>query len=298
MKKIFIIILAFVANNYCFAQDDLFSTMLNDSNNSKPTPVYATFKSTRLITGQSTENISPKHLNVVILHRFGLVKNGEDLYYNFLGFDNASIRFAFDYGITNNLMVGIGRSVIGKTYDGSIKYKILKQKKGSGTMPISLSYYGNMSINTSEWEDKMRDNYFSSRLQFCNSFLISRKFNEHLSLQITPTFIHRNLVKFAENDLYVLGVGGSIKITRSTRLNFEYYPRLNGRNEQNQFDCLSVGFDIETGGHVFQLMLTNSVGMIEQTMITQTNISWPNQGLRLGFNLSRKFSFDRGNKSK
>ena len=114
-------------------------------------------------------------------------------------------------------------------------------------MPISLSYYGNMSINTSEWEDKMRDNYFSSRLQFCNSFLISRKFNEHLSLQITPTFIHRNLVKFAENDLYVLGVGGSIKITRSTRLNFEYYPRLNGRNEQNQFDCLSVGFDIETG---------------------------------------------------
>lgn len=301
MKKNILLVTLLLAVNFVWAQDDLLDLLKDE--NTKATPVLATFKGTRIITGQSNENISKKHLNFLILHRFGELKDDAS-YYNFLGLDGASVRLAFDYGITDKLMIGAGRSTVGKVYDGSIKYKLTQQTVGGKkNFPLAISYYGNTAIKTESFADKSINNYFSSRLTFCNQLIIARKVNNAVSLQLTPTIVHRNLVekKAYPNTVFALGLGGSFKITRSTRFNIEYYPRLNGRDEktesgQDYNDYLAVGFDIETGGHVFQLMLSNSTYMYEQGFVTQTTGKWGDFGVRIGFNLSRTFSFDKENR--
>jgi hypothetical protein len=302
MKKNILFIAMFFVVNFAWAQDDLLD-MLKDEN-TVSSPVLATFKGTKIITGQSNENIAKKHLNFLILHRFGELKD-DAWYYSLLGIDEATVRIGFDYGISDKLMIGVGRSSKTKVYDFSVKYKIAQQKiGGKKNFPLAISYYGNMGIDTKTFIEPARDNYFTSRLSFCNQLIIARKINPSISLQITPTFIHRNLVvKTSDpNDVIALGLGGSFKITRSTRLNVEYYPRLTGRDElipntTNKFeDYLAVGFDIETGGHVFQLMFSNSMYMYEQGFVAQTTGKWSDFGVRLGFNLSRTFSFDETNK--
>ncbi len=284
--------------NFAWAQDDLLDML--KAENTVSSPVLATFKGTRIITGQSNENIAKKHLNFLILHRFGELKD-DATYYSFLGIDAATVRLALDYGITDKLMVGVGRSSVAKIYDFSVKYKLFQQTSGGNkNFPIAVSYYGNMGVNTTTFADPTRDNYFTSRLNFCNQLIISKKVTPGISLQITPTFVHRNLVAKTSdpNDIIALGLGGSFKITRSTRFNIEYYPRLTGRDElipntKNNFeDYLAVGVDIETGGHVFQLMFSNSTYMYEQGFVAQTTGKWSDFGIRLGFNLSRTFSFD------
>lgn len=302
MKKNILFIAMFFVVNFAWAQDDLLD-MLKDEN-TVSSPVLATFKGTKVITGQSNENIAKKHLNFLILHRFGELKD-DAWYYSLLGIDEATVRIGFDYGISDKLMIGVGRSSKTKVYDFSVKYKIAQQKIGGNkNFPLAISYYGNMGIDTKTFIEPARDNYLTSRLSFCNQLIIARKINTSISLQITPTFIHRNLVAKTSdpNDVIALGLGGSFKITRSTRLNVEYYPRLTGRDElipntTNKFeDYLAVGFDIETGGHVFQLMFSNSMYMYEQGFVAQTTGKWSDFGVRLGFNLSRTFSFDETNK--
>jgi hypothetical protein len=303
MKKILLLGSFFLLVNMAWAQDDLLDELVSE--NKKATPVLATFKGTRIITGQSNENISKKHLNFLILHRFGELKD-DAWYYSLLGFDEAKVRLAFDYGITDKLMVGVGRSSVLKVYDMNVKYKIAQQTVGGkSNFPIAISYYGNMGIDTKTFQDTSINNYFTSRLNFCHQLILARKFNDKVSLQITPTIVHRNLVekKNTPNDIFAIGLGGSFKITRSTRLNIEYYPRLNGTNEKTESgleynNYLGIGFDIETGGHVFQLMFSNSTYMYEQGFVTQTTGSWKDFGIRLGFNLSRTFSFDNETKHK
>ena len=298
MKKNILFIAMILMVNFAWAQDDLLDML--KAENTVSSPVLATFKGTRIITGQSNENIAKKHLNFLILHRFGELKD-DAWYYSLLGIDEATVRIAFDYGITDKLMVGVGRSSKTKVYDFSVKYKIAQQKIGGNkNFPLAISYYGNMGLNSTTFTEPTRENYFTSRLSFCNQLIIARKINPSISLQITPTFVHRNLVNKTSdpNDVIALGLGGSFKITRSTRLNIEYYPRLTGRDElipnstDEYEDYLAVGFDIETGGHVFQLMYSNSMYMYEQGFVAQTTGKWSDFGVRLGFNLSRTFSFD------
>lgn len=286
---------------FALAQDDLLQ-MLEQQQPQKVTPVYATFKATRLITGQTNENVAAKHLNFVILHRFGTVNNG---FIDLFGLDQANIRLALDYGINDNIQVGLARSSVGKTYDGNLKVKLLKQTKGKKGMPFGLTYYGNTAINADRWEQPNRNNLFSSRLSFLNQLIFTKKMNDYVSVLVAPTVVHQNLVA-KTNDLnttVALGLGTSIKLTRSTRFNVEYYPRLTGADNSTppgvtHYNYLAVGFDIETGGHVFQLMFTNGAGMLEQHMIRQTQTSWTDAGVRLGFNISRTFSFDKSAEKK
>lgn len=277
------------------AQEDLLG-MLNSEEDNKPIPVFATFKSTRVINGQSIEHVAAKHLNFVILHRFGEVNGGA---YQLWGLDQANIRLAFDYGISDRIQVGLARSSFGKTYDANLKIKLLRQTKGKGEMPVSVGYYGNVAVNTLEWDFPERRNYFTSRMSYINQLIISKKFGDKLSLQIAPTAVHYNLVRRVSdpNTIFALGTAASIKLNGSVRLNVEYCPRLNGRDVvgrsgQTFKDYLGIGFDIETGGHVFQLMLSNSIGMLEQHQVAETTGEWLNGGVRLGFNVSRTFSFD------
>ncbi len=297
LKKILIVISCLlVGAQNIKAQDDLLNS-LQTNQPDKPMPVYATFKSTRVVNLQSNENMKAKHLDFRIQHRFGPVKNGA---YDLFGLDGAVIRLGLEYGITNRLMVGLGRSTVVKTYDGFAKYQLMQQQKNGH--PISISLFGSTAINTLEWADPTRDNHFSSRLSYCGQVIVTRKFNDYISLILSPTMVHYNLVPDTEtpNDIYALGMGASIKISRSTRFNMEYIPRLNGRDQPKQsngdptyYDAIAFGFDIETGGHVFQLHFTNSTGLIEQQFVGRNSNPVTFSELRFGFNISRTFSFNR-----
>ncbi|MES2558227.1 MAG: DUF5777 family beta-barrel protein [Bacteroidota bacterium] len=281
------------------AQDDLLN-MLDKENPQKPTPVYATFKSTRVVNLQSNETMKAKHLDFRIQHRFNSIQNGA---YDMFGLDGAVMRLGFEYGLTDRLMLGVGRSTTGKSYDGFLKYQLLQQQQKGH--PVSIGLFGSTAINTLEWQDPTRNNLFSSRLAYCAQVIFTRKFNEHFSMIVSPTMVHYNLVpdKATPNDIFAVGVGASVKITRSTRFNIEYIPRLNGRDQPKTFsgdpsyyDAVAFGFDIETGGHVFQLHFTNATGLIEQQFVARNSNAIAFKELRFGFNLSRTFSFDRSRK--
>jgi hypothetical protein len=301
MKKIATILILLIANNL-FAQNDLLK-MMEEEAPSKPTPVFATFKSTRLVNLHTNEQMKAKHLDFRIQHRFQPMQiDKENVYglYNMFGIDGAVMRLGFEYGVTDKLMIGLGRSNIGKTYDLMAKYKILQQTRGKKSMPVSVNYFGNIGINTLEFSDKTRNNFFTSRLSFVNQLIITRKFNDYVSVAISPSMVHQNLVenKSQSHDIYALGLGASIKISRSARFNFEYIPRLNARNEKKLdgtlfYDAFAFGLDIETGGHVFQLHFTNGAGLIEQQFISQNTNKLTLNSLRFGFNLSRVFSLEK-----
>ncbi|MDZ7742968.1 MAG: DUF5777 family beta-barrel protein [Bacteroidota bacterium] len=268
-----------------FAQDDLMS-LLQDEETVDYT--YATFKSTRIIKGQSVENPAAGNLLFVISHQFGRVNSGS---YEFFGLDQATIHLGLEYGITERLTVGIGRSSLKKTVDGFIKFKILRQSSGARNMPVSLSYFGNTIINGLKWVDPERNNFFSSRMQYAHQLLIARKFNNSISLQLTPTYIHRNLVPTEEdqNDVFAIGAGGRVKITQRMSVNAEYFYLLPGETADNFQNSLSLSLDIETGGHVFQLFFSNSAGMIEEYFIAETTGRWDKGDIHFGFNINRTF---------
>jgi hypothetical protein len=301
MKKIICLFCCVITSSIVSAQDDLLN-MLNNESPQKPAPVYATFKSTRVVNLQCNETMKAKHLDFRIQHRFSAMNiNKDNNYglYDVFGLDGAVIRLGLEYGITDKLMIGIGRSTIGKTYDGFVKYQLLQQKtKG---MPMSVVLFANIGISTQEFADKSRQNFESSRLSYVFQTIITRKMNDYFSFILSPTMAHYNLVetKTTPNDIFALGIGTSIKISRSTRFNVEYIPRLNGRNQPKTgdkptyYDAIAIGFDIETGGHVFQLHFTNGNGLIEQQFIARNPSEFNFTQLRFGFNISRTFSFDK-----
>ena len=286
MKKnitLFFFFLLFISQN--IKSQDLMDLLGND----KPSKEFATaaFKTTHLILGQSIENVAKGHLNFIIAHHFGRINEGS---YNFWGLDQSTIRIGLEYGITDKLEVGLGRSSYQKTIDGFVKYKILRQNNMK--MPISISYFGGMAINTLKWEDPTRDNFFSSRLSFVNQLLIARKFNDNLSLQLMPSFVHKNLVKrvIDQNNIFAIGGGGRYKLTKRLSVNAEYYQLLPGQTADDFDNSLSLGVDIETGGHVFQLFFTNSQPLFERGFITETQGKWNKGDVFFGFNIIRTFA--------
>ncbi|MBC7886561.1 MAG: hypothetical protein H7Z13_01630 [Ferruginibacter sp.] len=252
----------------------------------------ATFKTTRLVNGHTVENVGKGVLDVKISHRFGTLNKGG---YELFGLDNATMRMGLDYGITPNLMVGIGRSTFEKTYDAFFKIKILRQSSGKRNMPVTLSYIPTVALKTLRWADPSRKNYYSSRLFYTHQLLIARKFSAGTSLQLMPTFIHRNLaaLKADPNDILAIGIGGRQKLTKRLSLNAEYYYQLPGHKIDSSTNSLSIGIDIETGGHVFQLHFTNSVGMSERTFISENTGKWEKGDILFGFNISRVFNIGK-----
>lgn len=279
------------------AQDDDLMSLLDDDAPEQKRYTTATFKTTRVITGHSIENTGKGVLDFRVNHRFGALNNGAS---TFFGLDDANTRIGFDYGITDWLMIGIGRNSFMKEYDGFFKAKILRQVEEKG-MPLSLSYVGAMSIQGLPAPTNLppgQEYHFSNRLYYVNQLLIARKFNKWLSLQLMPTHIHANLVPTTAepNDLVAVGAGGRLKISNRVTLNAEYYFRVPGTEQLGYSNALSVGVDIETGGHVFQLMLSNSRAMTERAYIGQTPGQWSfdNTGaIHFGFNISRVFTIVR-----
>jgi hypothetical protein len=253
---------------------------------------YGAFKTTRVINGHSIENTGKGILDFKISHRFSPMSGGV---HEFFGLDGASIRLGLDYGVSDAITVGLGRSSMYKEYDGYVKAKILRQTN-KNEMPISLSYVGGMSVTSLQTERLFRtlvapEKYpFSNRLFYFNQLLIARKISNALTLQLTPTHVHYNFVETAAepNDILALGAGGRIKLNKRLTLNLEYFYQFTQLN--NTTNSLSVGIDIETGGHVFQLHFSNSSGMTERTFIAQTTDRWGDGGFRFGFNIARVFT--------
>jgi hypothetical protein len=269
--------------------DDLMAMLDKDAPLTRKELTTATFKTTRIANAHSIENLGKGILDFRINHRFGKLNDG---FKEFFGLDNAVTRIGFDYGITDWLMVGIGRSSFMKEYDGFVKARILRQKDNRGT-PLSLSYVGAISAQTIEVNVPTgREYYFSNRLAYLNQLLIARKFNSWLSLQLMPTHLHYNLVDYRteKNDVFALGLGGRLKVSKRIALTGEYYYVPDDFKRRGSKNSLTFGIDIETGGHVFQLMFSNSTGVSERAVIGQTTGLWGKGDIHFGFNISRIFT--------
>ncbi len=294
MRKFFLLtISSFCLATVSFAQMDSLMNMLDKGAPKKKDVVSATFKATRIINGSSVENLGAGVLDFRISHRFGDLNAGAQ---NFFGLDNATTRIGLDYGITKWLMIGLGHSVFNKEDDGFVKIKLLKQ--ATTGMPITLSYAGSISDQTTPAPSlPAGDTWpYSNRLSYTNQILIARKFSEAVSFQISPTIVHYNLVdstKYSNNTI-AIGVGGRVKVSKRIAITGEYYYRITNANMlyngQATYNSLSLGIDIETGGHVFQLMFTNSQGLTDRTFIGQTTDSWSKGAIHFGFNISRVFT--------
>ncbi len=293
MRRLSLIFLLSLITFGIFAQDDLMNIL---DKNSTPEINYttATFKSTRVLNGHSIERMVPGQLDVRISHRFGTLNSGG---YNFFGLDQSNTHLSMEYGIFKWLMIGVGRGSFEKTFDGFAKFSILRQSSGAKVMPVSVSVLTSVALKSIKFPDQTRTNYFSSRLAYVAQILVARKINQALSIQLTPSYIHRNLVatELDPNDLYALGAGARLKLSKRLSLNGEYYYLVNPKSylSQQVYNPLSVGFDIETGGHVFQLFFTNSLGMIEKSFIGETTSQWKKGGIHFGFNISRVFTLKK-----
>ena len=292
-RKLAVLFLLLVAGIAAHAQDNSLLNMLNDSMAAHPKKTYVTgtFKAEHIVNMQTVEAPANGNLNFVIQHRFGQLNSGA---YNFFGLDNATLRLGLDYGITDDLTVGVGRSSYLKTFDGYLKYKLLKQTEGP-QMPLSVSLLATV-VNFTQQEPT--ETYLNAmyRTSYSAELLLARKFTRFLSLEVTPTYVHYNLVPTVKdkNDVFAVGLGGRVKITNRMSVNAEYDIVPTGQVVSTQVhNSFSLGWDIETGGHVFQLVFSNSQSMVTSQYLTQTTGTWGQGALYFGFNISRNFNLKK-----
>ena len=297
-KKMFLGFICILSSLFLAAQDVDLDKMLDEEiqKKTKTETQYteATFKATRLINGHSVETTQKGILNLVIAHRFNPLNDG---LYNLFGLDNASMRFGFDYGFTDRFSAGVGRSTFEKQYDGYLKYKLLWQSTGKSNMPISLTLLSSAMYESDTALLKIEERiqvtpHSSDKMSYAFQAIFARKFSPGFSLQIMPTLVHYNIVPTSDlkNDFVSIGTGARFKISKRVSINGEYYYQLPGNKFPDTHNSFSLGVDIETGGHVFQMHFTNSTGMTERTFITKTTNKWGDGGIRFGFNVNRAFT--------
>lgn len=263
---------------------DLFSEQSNEKTANITT---GTFKSTRIVNGQSIENVGAGVLDFRISHRFGALSQGA---YNLFGLDQATMRIGLDYGINSKLTVGLGRSTYQKQYDGFVKIKLLQQQQGARNIPFGVSYVVSSMYKSLNDAPTTYTPYVSDKFSFAHQIIVASKINDYFSIQLSPTIVHYNLVDSAKipNDFKSLGISSRIRISKRVNITSEYFYRLDQLT--GYYNPLSLGVDIETGGHVFQLHVSNSTGMTERTFINETTGSWAKGDLCFGFNITRAFT--------
>lgn len=273
LRTNFIIVLLVMAFTHVNAQDDKGF-------------VSETFKETRIVNGHSVETTGQGDLNLIISHRFGTLDGG---IYEWFGLDQATMRIGLDYGFTRNFTAGLGRSTFDKTYDGYTKLRFLQQSNKS---PVTMTAFASMAINTLRFsEDEKAYKKFKHRLFYTAQLLIARKFSDRFSMQLMPSYVHRNLVEnsFEKNNVFSLGAASHIQLTKTIALNLEYHYVPSDQLAPQFYNSLGVGFEFETNGHTFQLQFTNSRGMIEKMFITETTGDFFDNDIHFGFNISRVF---------
>jgi hypothetical protein len=279
IKNLFVILFL---TTISYAQDDL----LKDVEIQEDKEVTSAFKALKIVNLESTKLAAKGDFYLVIAHRFGYVKNGFD---DLFGLDAANTRIQMIYGVTKNLSVHFARDKFRKTYDFAAKYNIINQEKGG--FPVQIVGFNSLAINSELKKDIYPNLEFTDRLAFVNQLLISRKFSDDLSLQIAPTYLHENLVSNLpqKNSQYMMGFGGRYKLTKRWSINADYIAHLNRASGSEFKNPLSIGFDLETGGHVFQMFFSNSRALHESGFLANTDGSWGDGQIAFGFNLVRVF---------
>jgi len=294
MKKITLILL--LLPFLVFSQDDLLDELEGDVILDKT--VSSVFKSLKIVNFESTKLANKKDFYLIVAHRFGTVKNGID---DFFGLDQSVTQIKVIYGFTDWLNIGAARSSNQKKYGLHAKYR-LKPQEESG-FPVSIVGYNLVTVNTSLKDDIYPNIDFQDKLTYTSQILVSRKFNENLSLLVAPSYVHENLATRSyvgqsdgstiaydeENDQFAIGVGGRYKISKRVSINIDYGVHLNRNSNSVYNNPLSIGTDIETGGHVFQVHFTNAQAMFEEGFITQGQGDWSDGDFFFGFNLVRVF---------
>lgn len=275
------------------AQEDA-DKILADAEHTEKTYTIGTFKTTRVINFHSVETCGKRTLDFRISHRFGDINSGA---YNLWGIDGgASIRIGLEYSYDGRLMVGVGRSNYQKMFDGFAKYRLLRQTE-DGKMPLSMTWFSGIYYTGIKDPGKALtgfDKYAQpyQRISYVHQLIVGRKFGEKLSAQLAPWFVHYNLVDdIADgNDMWGVAAAVRYKVTRSLALTGEYAYRLNKYSRNDYYNSFGLGFEIETGGHVFQMHVTNSFGLAENQFLPYTTTKWGDGGIRIGFNISRVFT--------
>ncbi|MBL4587083.1 MAG: hypothetical protein JKX84_08530 [Flavobacteriales bacterium] len=296
-----------------FAQDDLMD-LLNDTEPAKQEKVIATFKTTRIIQAHTTETVKANTMDVRITHRFGNIystRNDNDGPDSFFGLDNiADVRLAVEYGITDELMIGLGRSSRSNLIDGFAKYRFYQQTTDN-KRPFSLALFTNIGIRAqkegafySGVKPELVAEYSSTKtffhkISYTAQLIIARKFSPGLSIELLPTYIHRNFVNNPndENSTFALGVGGRVKVSKRVAIIADFFyvfSPFRYNNTTNPFYMpISIGVEIETGGHVFHLEFTNAQGVVSNNFLVDSPHSWEFAEFKLGFNISRVFNVGR-----
>lgn len=283
LKSVLVICGWLLFTNTLSAQDDDLLADDESSATKKVQKVDFAFKTTKVVNLQSLEITDPGVLDFKMMHRFGPLNSGA---YKAFGLDLATVRFGFEYGIVNNLMIAAGRSNVNgnKNVDALLKYRVLHQNT-TNSIPISLEFVaGTQYLLGSQYAnstDQQRSSYFGQ-------VIIGRKMDEDLSIILSPTFLMNATKDMDNTQQWALGVGMRHKISARSSINLEYIPVLT--NKGTMVNSFSLGMDVETGGHVFQFHVTNSMGLNEAQFISNTNESWKDRGIRFGFNLSRVFT--------
>ncbi len=280
------------------------STLQAQGDNEEGGPIggFTTFRTTRVINSHSVETLYKKDLDLRITHRFGDIAGTNGGYHSLFGVDRArDVRIALEYGVTDNIMVGLGRSKGAGPWrelvDAFAKVRLIKQKQGNG-IPLTLTYIstvGGSTMLSSEQEGSpVNFKEPKHRLTYANQLLIGKRMGDRLSFQVMPTHVHRNLVPYqGRNDLFALGAAGTLKLTKIWGISGEYFqvfPAYRHVNGSTHFPPLSVGVEVETGGHVFHVNLTNSEGIGPNQFIPYTTTDWTEGEFRFGFTISRLFS--------
>ena len=280
MKKFLVPICLFLAT-MAYSQDDLLKDL--DSTQVESSYSTATFKALQLVTLQTTKMAAKKEFYFVVSHRFGTVKDGFD---SFFGLDNATTKLGGIYGVTDWLSVSLSRHTLNKMYETGLKYRMMRQ---DANFPVDIVGYSVADINTFLEKDQYPGLEFKHRMTYVQQLLISRKVNQKLSLELVPSFVHKNLHNPAieRDNQFSFGGGGRYKITKRLSVNLEYMHNF----DKPEFykNPLSVGLDVETGGHVFQLIFTNSQSMSESGYLTNASGDWGKGDFFFGFNLYRVF---------
>ncbi len=283
----------FAITSNVFGQNELDSLLQSMTETPKNNKVFATFKTTRIVNGHSIETVKAKSLDFRVTHHFGNVLGSTGGAHTIYGLDQASdIRIAFEYGISNKLTVGFGRSKINELLDLYGKYRLLEQTE-SNSMPLAITLILNTGFSPAKNTKNSYDN-FANRFSYLYQALIARKFSKSFSLQLAPTFLHRNYVfnRLDENDQFALGLGLRLKLTKRFALLTDYFYTFSKyrKNNPSLYSLpLGLGVEIETGGHVFHIFFTNNAAITENNFIPYTTSFWEKGEFKFGFTISRVF---------
>lgn len=323
MKLMLLLIYTCIFSATVKAQDDLSKLFKDTAGRQGRVPVIATFKSPQIINGQSNETTPKSDLLFVVMHRFGDIGGSNGGVNNFFGLDNSTdILIGFNYGISDKLSAGLGRVKGVPNGTGTdqrqlvylnLKYRLLQQTEDN-YIPVSLTLFGNAAVSVMEKSDLQTSDAafteFGDRMSYVSQVIIARKFNDNVSFALTPTYVRRNYVPFMDkNNSFALGIGGRVKFNKRMAIVADYFHHFRSEESKDYFlsqkdfrfyDPLGIGLEIETGGHVFNLIFTNATAILENQYVPNTSSSWTKGEFRWGFSISRTFTLskDKKNESK